>query len=82
MNPFPEKAGLSQVNSFFNLFERRKPSSSRCLVAIDMLLFALFEEQSFRSVQVGCSRFSRCRQLIFDMVCDRKNESWAWRLTQ
>jgi hypothetical protein len=35
-----------------------------------------------RSVQVGCSRFSRCCHLIVDLCFHPDDGSWARRLTQ
>ena len=40
------------------------------------------DERFIRSVQVGCSRFSRCCHLIFDLSFPLDDGSWARRLTQ
>jgi hypothetical protein len=40
------------------------------------------DERFLRSVQVGCSRFSRCCHLIFDLSFHLNDESWARPLTQ
>src|SRR5215813_4643653 len=61
---FHEKAGRSQVNSFGFLFD--KVFSGR-VATVAMLPFALSRSESFRSVQVGRSRFSRCCHLIGDL---------------
>jgi len=39
-------------------------------------------ERLYRSVQVGCSRFSRCCHLLVDLHPIPKNGTWARRLTQ
>ena len=44
------------------------------------LPFALFEDRYFRSVPVGCSRFSRCCHLIIDLGPISRDGSWARRL--
>jgi hypothetical protein len=40
------------------------------------------DERFLRSVQVGCSRFSRCCHLIFDLSFHLNDESRARPLTQ
>jgi hypothetical protein len=52
------------------------------LTTVAMLPFALSRSESFRSVQVGRSRFSRCCHLISDLSFLGKRETRAWRLTQ
>jgi hypothetical protein len=42
---------------------------------------ALFEDRYFRSVPVGCSRFSRCCHLIIDLGFISRDGTWARRLT-
>jgi hypothetical protein len=43
---------------------------------------ALFDERFVRSVQVGCSRFSRCCHLIVGLNFHLHDGRWARRLTQ
>jgi hypothetical protein len=74
---FHEKAGRSQVDSFWSLLVMLCLSSR-----VATLPSALFDERLFRSVQVGCSRFSRCCHLFVDLPFHLKNGSWARRLTQ
>ena len=38
---------------------------------------ALFEDRYFRSVPVGCSRFSRCCHLIIDLGSISRDGSWG-----
>ena len=60
---FHEKAGRSQVDSGFvkqSLFSRR-------VATVAMLPSALSRSESFRSVHVGRSQFSRCCHLISDL---------------
>ncbi len=59
---FHEKAGRSQVDSC--LFLLGTFSSSRRVATVAMLPSALSRSDSFRSVQVGRSRFSRCCHLF------------------
>src|SRR6266404_8297379 len=54
---------------------------SRRVANVATLPSALFVSD-FRSVQVGCSRFSRCCHLIIDLPFHPENGSWARRLTQ
>src|SRR6266404_156619 len=54
---------------------------SRRVANVATLPFALFLSD-FRSVQFGCSRFSRCCHLIIDLPFHPENGSWARRLTQ
>ena len=65
---FHEKAGRSQGNSGFIVsslfFVAEKSASPAELATVAMLPFALSRSESFRSVQVGRSRFSRCCYLI------------------
>ena len=62
VNAFHEKAGRSQVSSvFFSLDKVFLPAE---LATVAMLPFALSRSDSFRSVHVGRSRFSRCCYLI------------------
>jgi hypothetical protein len=76
---FHEKAGRSQVDSCLGFVEQGfLPPSGRCRHAS----IRTREERSFRSVQVGRSRFSRCCHLIIDLLSHRKDESWTWPLTQ
>ena len=78
---FHEKAGRSQVDSScFLLVTLFFPSHSRATVAT--LPSALFDERFlFRSVQVGCSRYSRCCHLIVDLSFHLRR-TWARPLTQ
>src|SRR5215468_3824768 len=76
---FHEKAGRSQVD---------------CFLLDKVFVFILAESplsppfhphssvSDCRSVQVGCSRFSRCCYLLSDLLSTLKNGSWARRLTQ
>jgi len=59
---FYEKAGRSQVDSC--LFLLGTFSSSRRVATVAMLPSALSRSDSFRSVHVGRSRFSRCCHLF------------------
>jgi hypothetical protein len=63
-NAFHEKAGRSQVDSFLILLEMVSPAE---LATVAMLPSALSRSESFRSVHVGRSRFSRCCHLISDL---------------
>jgi hypothetical protein len=59
---FHEKAGRSQVGSvFFSLDKIFLPAE---LATVAMLPSALSRSESFRSVHVGRSRFSRCCYLF------------------
>ena len=58
---FHEKAGRSQVGSF--VFSLDKVFSRR-VATVAMLPSALSRSDSFRSVHVGRSRYSRCCHLI------------------
>ena len=73
---FHEKAGRSQVG--FWLLVTSSPSR---VAAVATLPSALFDERLVRSVQVGCSRFSRCCHLIIDLS-PSLGWKWARRLTQ
>ena len=68
---FHEKAGRSQGNSGFIVsfffFVAEKSASPAELATVAMFPFALSKSDSFRSVQVGRSRFSRCCYLISDL---------------
>jgi hypothetical protein len=67
---FHEKAGRSQVNSWFFL-----ETKIFCRVAtVAMLPSALSRSESLRSVHVGRSRFSRCCHLIVDLYFIWKDE--------
>ena len=71
---FHEKAGRSQVDSFF--------CWSRCFFQAQPPLSPPFHPHSsvsdfVRSVQVGCSRFSRCCHLIIDLASISR-----WKLGQ
>src|ERR1700730_5344388 len=59
---FHEKAGRSQVDSSLALLN--KVIVSRRVAAVAMLPSALSRSDSFRSVHVGRSRFSRCCHLF------------------
>jgi hypothetical protein len=61
-NRFHEKAGRSQVDS--SLASLNKVFFSRRVATVAMLPFALSRSDSFRSVHVGRSRFSRCCHLF------------------
>jgi hypothetical protein len=61
---FHEKAGRSQVGSFVFLLDKVfSPAESP--LSPPFHPHSLMSE--FRSVQVGCSRFSRCCHLIIDL---------------
>ncbi len=62
VNAFHEKAGRSQVGSF--VFSWDKVLFSRRVATVAMLPSALSRSDSFRSVHIGRSRFSRCCDLI------------------
>ena len=63
---FHEKAGRSQVDSsWFWLVIVVFPAA---VATVATLPSALFGERLDRSVQVGCSRFSRCCHLIIDLA--------------
>ncbi len=62
---FHEKAGRSQVDSLVVLLD--KVFLRRVATTVATLPSALFSERFVRSVQVGCSRFSRCCHLIIDL---------------
>src|ERR1039458_6438252 len=71
-NAFHEKAGRSQVDSFVFSLDRVSPAESP--------LSPPFHPHSLRSdfvrsVQVGCSRYSRCCHLIFDLSSISR---WRW----
>jgi hypothetical protein len=73
---FHEKAGRSQVNSFVFLLDKLF-FSGRVATAV-MLPFALSRSDSFRSVQFGRSRFSRCCHLIGALwFCSFESRTWA-----
>jgi hypothetical protein len=77
---FHEKAGRSQVNSCWFLLDKVFFS---CRVAtVAMLPSALSGSESFRSVHVGRSRFSRCCHLIIDLQFRFTDGTWARPLTQ
>jgi hypothetical protein len=59
---FHEKAGRSQVDSLF--VQRNKVLLPAELATVAMLPSALSRSESFRSVHVGRSRFSRCCHLF------------------
>src|SRR5438270_10946849 len=59
---FHEKAGRSQVGSFFILLDKGFSPAESATVA--MLPSALSRSDSFRSVHVGRSRYSRCCHLF------------------
>jgi hypothetical protein len=66
VNAFHEKAGRSQGDWFWYLLVTLFLPSRAATVAT--LPSALFEERFLvRSVQVGCSRFSRCCHLFIDL---------------
>src|ERR1700692_2682491 len=60
--PFHEKAGRSQVDS--SLASLNKVFFSRRVATVAMLPSALSRSDSFRSVHIGRSRFSRCCHLF------------------
>jgi len=61
---FHEKAGRSQVGSFvFSLDKFFLPAES----PLSPPFHPHSSRSDFRSVQVGCSRFSRCCYLIVDL---------------
>src|SRR6266481_1974145 len=77
---FHEKAGRSQVGSFcFFVGQGFSPAESPSLSPP----FHPHSSMSdlFRSVQVGCSRFSRCCHLIIDLSSVSRRK-WARRLAQ
>jgi hypothetical protein len=59
---FHEKAGRSQVSSFFILLDKGFSPAESATVA--MLPSALSRSDSFRSVHVGRSRYNRCCHLL------------------
>src|SRR5580700_3332775 len=59
---FHEKAGRSQVGS--SVFSLNKVCFSRRVATVAMLPSALSRSDSYRSVHVGRSRYSRCCHLI------------------
>ena len=71
---FHEKAGRSQVDSFWFLLVMLFLSSRGATVAT--LPSALLDERFVRSVQVGCSRFSRCCHLLVDLSFHLEDGSW------
>src|SRR5215467_6723308 len=77
---FHEKAGRSQADSFLFLWD----IFFSCRVAtVAMLPSALSRSQSFGSVQVGRSRFSRCCHLFVVLwFCSRRVEPGPSVLTQ
>src|SRR6202035_3874353 len=52
------------------------------LHSVATLPFALSWSDFVRSVQVGCSRFSRCYHLFVDLNFHLFDRSWARQLTQ
>src|SRR6266487_2628977 len=76
---FHEKAGRSQVGSFVFLLDKLFSPSRAAAVAT--LPSALLVSDFVRSVQVGCSRFSRCCHLLVDLG-PSLDGSGARRLTQ
>ena len=77
---FHEKAGRSQVDSF--VFSLDKFLCSRPVANCRHPSIRTLGERFVRSVQVGCSRFSRCCHLIVDLCFRLHNGSWARPLTQ
>src|SRR5208282_853878 len=75
---FHEKAGRSQEGSFVFRWPR---IFSRRVATVATLPSALWVSD-FRSVPVGCSRFSRCCHLFIDLRFHPQDGSWARRLTQ
>jgi hypothetical protein len=65
VNAFHEKTGRSQGDSFWNLLVTLFLPSRVATVAT--LPSALEMSALLRSVQVGCSRFSRCCHLFIDL---------------
>jgi hypothetical protein len=61
---FHEKAGRSQGNSFVFFVDK---CFSRRVATVAMLPSALSRSESFRSVHVGRSQFSRCCYLFGDL---------------
>src|ERR1700684_2297686 len=77
---FHEKAGRSQVDS--SLAWLNKVCFSRRVATVAMLPSALSKSDSFRSVHVGRSRFSRCCHLFVALWFGSLSGTWARRLTQ
>ena len=78
---FHEKAGRSQVGCF--VFSFNKVCFSRRVATVAMLPSALSRSDSFRSVHVGRSRFSRCCYLFWrPVVLLSQSGTWARPLTQ
>jgi len=75
---FHEKAGRSQVGSLPISLEK---VFLRRVATVAILPSALLVSDC-RSVQVGCSRFSRCCHLFGDLSSILKDRSWATPLTQ
>ena len=69
---FHEKAGRSQVGFVLVFVGQGFFSAESATVAT--LPSALFDERFCRSVQVGCSRFSRCCHLIIDLSFHLEHE--------
>jgi hypothetical protein len=64
VNAFHEKAGRSQVGFFVFLLDKVfSPAES----PLSPPFHPHSSRSDFRSVQVGCSRFSRCCHLIIDL---------------
>ncbi len=74
---FHEKAGRSQV-FICSLDKVFSPAEWATVATLPSALLM----SDFRSVQVGCSRFSRCCHLIVDLCFHHDDGSWARRLTQ
>ena len=77
---FHEKAGRSQVSSFFILLDKGFSPTEPATVA--MLPSALSRSDLFRSAHVGRSRFSRCCYLFGALSFHLKSGTRARRLTQ
>src|ERR1700674_296234 len=77
---FHEKAGRSQGDSVALLLDKVFFSAESPPLSPPFHPHSV--ERLYRSVQVGCSRFSRCCHLLVDLHPIPKNGTWARRLTQ
>ena len=70
------------VKSILRLASLNKVFFSRRVATVAMLPSALSRSDSFRSVHVGRSRFSRCCHLFGALWFLLQSGTWARRLTQ
>jgi hypothetical protein len=62
--------------------KRGSPKLRFCATTTVATLPSALSMSVYRSVQVGCSRFSRCCHLIIDLPFHLDDGSWARQLTQ